>query len=322
MTEPRRHHLLPQFYLRGFTDGADQLAVVSRDLTKRFVSSVAKAAAEGDFYTVDTAAGPSQAVEKLLSQMESEAAPALDRILAGGFPPSGDDRVALSAFMAFQLTRSRAHRRMWTMVTDAAVKLATRVIASGDNVSQRLTGLTGEVASEKDAEAFRRLAESPGDWEVVPHQNSAIEAMLQTAPTLAPVIAARKWRLARFQKPVLLTSDWPIVVWHRTDTGPYGIGVATADEIRFPLDTQHALIMVVIGADQVWDLHESHAKDINRLVAARGFEWIYHRPGTDPLAGLTLPPPQPPIEISGPPTSKGVDTAAEQNPLPPDRARL
>ena len=301
--EPRRHHLLPQFYLRRFADEGEHLAVVSRDLLKRFVSSVAKVAAEGDFYTVETTSGPSQEVEKLLSRIEDQAAPALDRILAGTFPPPDDDRIALATFIAFQFTRNRAHRRAWAMITDAAAKLMVQVMASGDDVAQRLAQTTGEPASDELVESFKHFADTPSAWKAVPHQNSAIEAMLHTSPNLIPYIAARKWRLVRFPKPVLLTSDWPIALWHRTPTGPYGIGIATADEIRFPLDTRHALLMVLEGKDQTWELHERHAKDINRLVAARGFEWIYHLPDTDPLAGITLPPPQPPIEISGPPTA-------------------
>jgi hypothetical protein len=295
MNEPRRHHLLPQFYLRRFANDADQIKVMARDGQKSFVTSVAKAAAETDFYTVETTEGPSQDVEKLLSRIEDLGAQAIERILKT-FPPSNDDREHLAMFIAFQITRGRDHRHAWDKMTDYMAKMVLQTIVEGD-VQQRLSAATGKPATEKEAEAIRYLAEKPDNWKVVPHPNEAIEAMLDTTPQLVPYIADRKWVLARFRKPLLLTGDTPVTLWRRTDS-PRGIGVATADELRFPLDTQYALILSLDGAERVWELHESHAHDLNRSVAGRAYEWVYHHPDHWPLHGLELPPPRQAVYIS------------------------
>jgi|SRR5215831_10048657 len=40
-----------------------------------------------------------------------------------------------------------------------------------------------------------------------------------------------------------------------------------------------------------------HARDLNRVVAAHGYDWIYHHPAGDPLSGINLSSPSPPIQI-------------------------
>ncbi len=104
MSTSRRHHLLPQFYLRRFASAGEQIRVVARDGSKSFITSVAKAAAETDFYTVETKNGPSQELEKLLSQVEDLGASAIEQTIAS-FPPSPEVRVNLATFIAFQFTR-------------------------------------------------------------------------------------------------------------------------------------------------------------------------------------------------------------------------
>jgi hypothetical protein len=70
MAEPRRHHLVPESYLRRFADERDQVRVVSRtDPGHTFVTGITNTAVERDFYTVETDDGPSQEIEKLLSRL-------------------------------------------------------------------------------------------------------------------------------------------------------------------------------------------------------------------------------------------------------------
>ena len=67
--EPRRHHLLPQFYMRSFADEEDQLSVVPRSggtgPTKPYTASPENILVERDFYAVtDDDGGRNQLVEK------------------------------------------------------------------------------------------------------------------------------------------------------------------------------------------------------------------------------------------------------------------
>jgi hypothetical protein len=106
MSEPRRHHLVPQSYLRRFADERHQVRAVSRnDLGRSFVTSILNAPVERDFYALETDEGWSQELEKQLGHFEGLAADAVSRILEGWFPPSADDRELVAAFVALQFLR-------------------------------------------------------------------------------------------------------------------------------------------------------------------------------------------------------------------------
>jgi len=64
-------------------------------------------------------------------------------------------------------------------------------MASGDNLDRQLADKAGEPTSEEIVAAFRRLADDPDSWKAVPHQNSAIEGVLEITPSMVPYIAAR-----------------------------------------------------------------------------------------------------------------------------------
>lgn len=86
MSHRRRHHFLPQFYLRGFVDPRTPPGhapfvwlrdLATGDVRKRSPKNVA---VESGYYALDTHSGPDyDSVEAELSEMESDAAMALRR---------------------------------------------------------------------------------------------------------------------------------------------------------------------------------------------------------------------------------------------------
>ena len=64
--EAKRHHHVPQFYLRGFADG-EQITTVRLPGDKRYAQSVRKAAAENGFYSVPGHEDGADVFEKMLS---------------------------------------------------------------------------------------------------------------------------------------------------------------------------------------------------------------------------------------------------------------
>lgn len=302
-SSPRRHHLVPQFYLRRFANAHDKIMVSRRDLQKRFLTSVERAARETDFYTVETTEGSSQLVEQILSRVETLAAQSIERLVAGGFPPTQEDRENVAVFIALQLTRGRDHRHAWNVVADAFLKLSLEGMTEA-GVRQALTSAYGRPPTKEEVASAYELVENPESYFVVPHQNESIEAMLDNLQFLVPPILERTWKIAEFDKPLLLTSDSPVVLWSPRDQNRElrGIGLLTAKHIRFPLDPWHALILVkgTEGRERMHFIDERHSLEMNWGTAARAYEWIYHHPEQDPLAGLEpLPAPRPPLRISG-----------------------
>ena len=84
MIEPRQHHILPAFYLAGFTDTGTKdgtLHVFDYARKRRYASRPDKVARERDFYRIYKPGLDGYAVEKdLLATLEGELAPVLRRV--------------------------------------------------------------------------------------------------------------------------------------------------------------------------------------------------------------------------------------------------
>src|SRR5581483_10604448 len=115
MNEPRRHHLLPRFYMRSFAGSDGQLVVLTRqadgEARQPYVTSPENILVERDFYAITDEAGQrSQVVEQGLADLERFASVALRKLLADGLVLDDRERAAWSEFMAVQVTRGRQFR--------------------------------------------------------------------------------------------------------------------------------------------------------------------------------------------------------------------
>ena len=114
--EPRQHHYVPRFYLRGFTDSAredGQLWVHDRKLDRRYPSNPANVARERDFNRVDLPEGDPNAVEAAFAALENRAAPIFAETGIRREVPTGEDLAVLMQFAALQLVRVLLMRDFW-----------------------------------------------------------------------------------------------------------------------------------------------------------------------------------------------------------------
>ena len=54
MATPRRHHLLPQFYMRAFADEEGKARVIERASGREFTTGTTNVLVERDYYTVSS----------------------------------------------------------------------------------------------------------------------------------------------------------------------------------------------------------------------------------------------------------------------------
>jgi hypothetical protein len=239
MSEPRRHHLVPQFHLKRFADKKHRIAMVSRDQKKCFTSKVKTACVETDFYSVELENGWSQDVERMLSEIESAGAHAIENMLNGEFPPKPKDREAAAMFVAFQCLRGKELRDGYHQVVDHLVKFQMANITRQD-IREIFLKEKGREPTEQEFAVYKTILTNADHVKVVPHQNESIRMMLTMAPGLANTISSRKWLLVDHSEPCLLTSDTPVVRWSNPKRGSfYGVSWVTADELQMPLSTRH-----------------------------------------------------------------------------------
>jgi hypothetical protein len=92
---PRKHHFVPQFYLRGFVGKEDQLFVIDRPSRRTFRTAPKNVAAERDFNRIDVAGMDPNAIEKALAEFEGKVAPALERVKTAKSLDNKKDRDAV-----------------------------------------------------------------------------------------------------------------------------------------------------------------------------------------------------------------------------------
>ena len=305
-TEPKRHHFVPRFYLRGFSDHKKRVRMYARS-TKRKpeVTSVNNAAVESGFYTVVEESGEeSQRVERLLSLIEGQAKAAIDRMVKGQFPPDVEDRSALALFMAMQMMRTPEHRRQY----EASVDYMQKVMLEGwtpEYVRERLEQDGLKPTDEAVAEVMD-VVENPDSYRFIPHQNEHIKIMLNIATKVAPVIAERAWLLGRCKTATFITSDHPVVWWSKpNETSEFmGVGVGNAEEVYYPLDRRYVLALALPGAlpdGMVMQLVKDNVLFVNSLEASESHKWVYRHPDDDRVDFLIPEKPKALIEINGKP---------------------
>ena len=243
MGRSKRHHTVPAFYLKRFADSSGRIERIESLSATPLLLSVRNASVETDYYTVITDGEPSDVIGRKLAEIEGLASEAF-RHLDEGLPPSPDDVAGLCNFLALQLTRVRSFRdSIDRFSTDVMRRIMALEASRGpERVAHVIEEATGEKASEGDvAEAMEWMTTGGFDLEL--HPNAAILSMLQAASPLVDMFAQMRWTVARFEEPVLLTSDNPVTLWAE-NPGRFGaVGVATADEIALPTSPTTAVVI-------------------------------------------------------------------------------
>src|SRR4051794_36128639 len=105
-SEPRRHHLVPRWYLKRFATAKDRIGVLDSGAQKRYVATVRTAGAEVGFYDVTADGLPRDAVEQLLGRVEAPASGATKKLTTSGPTSlSPTERSDVALFVATQLLR-------------------------------------------------------------------------------------------------------------------------------------------------------------------------------------------------------------------------
>jgi hypothetical protein len=276
-------HATPQVYLRRFALDGELMTERPGGEAKPLGTPVV--GVRRKFYTLSTAEGGSNLVEDQFAKLEGSVKAVFAQIDQGELPLSRDAKVVLGEFIGMQVCRGvtyREHRR--AMLPSQEPRLR-----------ERLRHLFRQHAPGRIAEA------ETYDLNWLIDQNSSVAALVDTGIAMTNVLVNMRWQIARWSKPVLLSSDQPTICWHAPhQSSPWGL--TQAAEIRMPLSPDRALVATwhdggdpaeVISADRLAALTMNHHTERHAV------DWLYWRPGTEPIRGHPLYD----QAISGPPPS-------------------
>jgi len=223
MTEPRRHHSVPQFLLKGFSQPRGrvlQTRVLDKMNSQVFAPSIKDTMVQHDFNAIKTEQG-AMSLETYISQIESEAAPIIARLIqtetTAGL--SEDERQVVATFVALQLIRGTGHRAQYRHLATALRKV---LLERGFPV---------------DDERFR-----------IPDARDVKLQALHAIATTLPEYAEHLWGkdMLIFKSPVqceFIIGDNPVSMDNHRDYGFKGnIGLAVRGiEIYLPISKRHTL---------------------------------------------------------------------------------
>jgi hypothetical protein len=255
MGEKRRHHYVPQFYLRGFADPTtpkgQKPCLWVRDIRSGIIEkrTPSNLAVESGCYALDTDTGRDyRTLENELAKMEAEAALALREFLRRPVGSRGAIDSVISAFVAWQACRIPWFRRIaldgWPrLLEDVAWGRADLEDYPGASflLVNESTGVQVRLPQSEALAAIRS-----GAWKARMTQNQYLD-----------VLRWQRWffqheRFSRLSWIVLtapvgrsfITSDRPVTWWaHDTKFADALVALKHPDvELTIPLNSQTALL--------------------------------------------------------------------------------
>jgi hypothetical protein len=303
MTDPKRHHFVPKFYLDRFADG-DQRALVRPRDGAAYVSNTTNVAVESGFYHYENEAGERVTeLEGQLSDLEGKAAEVLRKIDESRVPPEigGDDRRILSDYMALQMGRTPEHREASLFSMGVYEYLDGRPLTRelvADYLEYRHLGFTpssGEVTGALDYCGYLLGA----GFQVT--QAMSFESMQDAASKASPILHGMSWSIEHERKGHFITSDTPVMMGRTPsprDTYE-GFGIKTCEEIRFPLDPAKQLVLSHSHRSPSVRVSPERSTSCNQDVAYACHQLVVATPNAQSrVGGLDLPPRRPVLRFN------------------------
>jgi hypothetical protein len=251
-SEPRKHHVVPAFYLAGFTQNDSSKGVLHVfDYTrgKRYESTPRKACRETDFYRVEEPGIDSNLIEKVMSLHESAVTSSVQLVGSGDTAdrPAIAQTLALAALLA---VRSRPGRQQMAVGLAAGL---TKRLQRGEvsreqwdqlRTSELRNGATPDQVPEYD-EALTRLLN--GEWFPRAPTVLVVGLIPGAQEEFRKLLMGRRWETHVTDATAnggFICSDSPLV-WGNLDEAVGGRRQSVADhdiEITFPVSRKVALV--------------------------------------------------------------------------------
>jgi hypothetical protein len=308
MSRAKKHHQVPQFYLRTFADAKGRVTVFDRRTGRSWNQRVEEVATNTNLYTVrDRDGRPSDVVEQALADAEGTVAGSVGAMLAPTPHLVDVDRAQVAFFVALQFIRTAAMRDQLENILDLNTRMMVEANVGGDPPDQveRFIRQRYADAPEWLKDQIRGIAADPSKRIELPTE----EWTGHFAPLihdLAGLLLRRGWWLASAADRAFLTCDDPVVLTVTPGDLP-GVGFANAAQVLIALSPHRVLVMEAVAevpfgpvpVDRDW------IRWVNRTIANRADRHVFWHPRSEPLKGIQVPPMPRPASVNGIPVERG-----------------
>jgi hypothetical protein len=283
-----RHHFVPAFYLRGFSDSkhGNLLWVYSKTSDEMFCQKPENVGFEKHYHTFGKLDGTkdTNTIEDYFCHVwEGPAANIIESIKAGSFPVD-KDRQFFASFLGLSFTRSPNHRENFErIIVHLGMKVAQFSAADPEYFAQTLQNYERDMGEKltEDPEGLRKLMLN-GGYDLSVRPELYLKMFIGHGLQFGLVIEKMKWNFiqatSRFK---FLTSDNPFFLYDPSvDNRSFlqGTGLLNKTvEISFPISQDLALIATWNDHMTEGYLQGSHelVKTVNRRSALAAHRFVY-----------------------------------------------
>jgi hypothetical protein len=287
----RRHHYVPQCYLKGFVRDRSKpkLFVIDGKEHRSFPTAPANVAAERDFHRIEIEGYEPDVLETSFSVFEGEASQALDRIIAARSIRDENDRTYLLNLMAMLAVKNPRHRensrrvqeQLWKRVLDVAT--ATPEMWASQI---RRAKASGDIESDADTEYTKMRAFIEADqYKIEVPTGRHLEQEIKSFETVLPFFFRRHWVLLKAprRQTGFVTSDHPVcLMWSDPARREHFKGPGhgrRGTQIVFPISNELAIMGAFEAYDDEIDVRQSFISEVNATIILYSDRQIYARDG-------------------------------------------
>lgn len=283
----RRHHYLPQMYLRGFADEAELVWVFDRQDNTYVHQGILNTAVKKDFYTFVGPDGQrTDAVETMMANIvEAPMKRIIGKLDKRNLTWEGEDRAILALFVALLRTRNPAFDRGQNEFTEQFHRWwAKATHSSPEAVEESLREYqekTGEDMTDVSArEVFEMIRDD--QYEIKNPRQNNIKMMMSLALEIAQAVFRLNWEVLSAPKGMaFVTCDNPFTVVPPPNfdgtLGGYGILTPGASTV-VPLSGRTAICFFGEG-EQIRGavVRKDFLRNVNVVVAANSERFVIAR---------------------------------------------
>ena len=216
-----RHHFVPAFYLRGFTEQNGLLWVYGKSSDKIFSDKPENIGLEKHYHTFEKADGgkDTNSIEDYFAHVwEGPASKIIESIRGGSFP-TGEDRQFFACFLGLSFTRSPNHRaNVDRVIAHHAKTIAQFSVVDSDRFCQSLNNYERDMGEKltDDPQELRHFI-LDGEYEVTARPEMYLKMFVGHGVHIGLVIEKMRWLFVRATDRFrYLTSDNPFFFYDPT----------------------------------------------------------------------------------------------------------
>jgi hypothetical protein len=268
MSNPKRHHYLPQFYLKGFCRD-EYLWVYDRKTNQVRRQTPINTAIQSHYYSVEDEDGEKNTeIESFLSQIEGLTKPIIQKV-SNKDEISVEEKEILSVFLAFLMNRVPDFEKSVDIMEGHLVKKLSDMMFSDENLTQSVMDRYAKETGNKIEMSAKELVDfhKRGAYTITIHRNESLRLMLDLSFNFADCFRQMDWGFLHApQKSSYVTTDNPLFIVPPEDWGPnsfYGVGLITQGAKKVVTLSQKVCLIMYDHGEKI--LHS----DINREIVSR-----------------------------------------------------